>query len=112
MTDPLTQTSLAGKPQPEAHAGEPVHDHDHAHDHSHDREHGHSRKHPDAPAGHAEHIHSGASVHVHRAHAAPAVAPAAHMAWSVLSLSVFQRLLLVVPMLVCLWLAVVWAIAG
>lgn len=34
------------------------------------------------------------------------------MAWSVLSLSVFQRLLLVAPMLVCLWLAVVWAVAG
>ena len=84
MTDASTQTSVTGKPRsPDANA--------HAHDHSH--EHGHA-------------------AHAHAHTASPAVAPTAHMAWSVLSLSVFQRLLLVAPMLVCLWLAVVWAIAG
>jgi hypothetical protein len=34
------------------------------------------------------------------------------MRWSVLSLSVFERVLLVVPMVVCLWLAVGWAVSN
>jgi len=93
MTQLSTQTPVTGTPQSLEPAS--AHGHDHSHDHAHD--HGH--------AGHAAHAsHSHAS--------SPAAAPAAHMAWSVLSLSVFQRLLLVAPMLVCLWLAVVWAIAG
>jgi len=93
MTQLSTQTPVTGKPQ----SLEPAssHVHDHSHDHAHD--HGHAGQ-----AAHASHSHA----------ASPAAAPAAHMAWSVLSLSVFQRLLLVAPMLVCLWLAVVWAIAG
>ena len=93
MTDASPQTPVTGKPRSlDANA--------HAHDHSHD--HGH--------AGRAAHAHGGHASHGHASK--PAAAPTAHMAWSVLSLSVFQRLLLVAPMLVCLWLAVVWAIAG
>lgn len=98
MTDASTQTPVTGKPQSPELAN--AHVHDHSHDPAH--EHGH--------AGHAAHAHGGHASHGHTSK--PAAAPAAHMAWSVLSLSVFQRLLLVAPMLVCLWLAVVWAIAG
>lgn len=94
MTDASTQTSVTGKPRSHELANA------HAHDHSH--EHGHAEQAVHAHGGHASHGHA----------SSPAAAPAAHMAWSVLSLSVFQRLLLVAPMLVCLWLAVVWAVAG
>ncbi|QEI06984.1 hypothetical protein FXN63_14905 [Pigmentiphaga aceris] len=106
MTDPLTHTSQAGKPQPDAHSHDHGHSHSHAHAHAHAQTHAHDHAHDHghgAQAGHVQHA-------THHVHVAPA--PAAHMAWSVLSLSVFQRLLLVAPMLVCLWLAVVWAIAG
>ena len=96
MTDLSTQTPVTGK-SPSLELANA-----HGHDHSHDHDHGH--------AGHAAHAHGGHAPHGHAAK--PAATPAAHMAWSVLSLSVFQRLLLVAPMLVCLWLAVVWAIAG
>ena len=94
MTDSSPRTPVTGKPRLPELAN--AHAHDHSHDHAH--------------AGHAVHAHGGHASHGHAA--SPAAAPAAHMAWSVLSLSVFQRLLLVAPMLVCLWLAVVWAIAG
>jgi len=94
MTDASTQTHVTGNTR--SHELATAHAHDHSHDHGH--------------AGHAAHAHGGHASHGHAP--SPAAAPAAHMAWSVLSLSVFQRVLLVAPMLVCLWLAVVWAIAG
>jgi hypothetical protein len=58
------------------------------------------------PHSHADHGHA----HAHPHAPSPAAAPALHMRWSVLSLSVVQRVLLVMPMLACLWLAVTWAI--
>jgi hypothetical protein len=75
------------------------HGHDaHAHDHAHEHGQPHADAHPRARGGHA--------------HASPAAVPAASMRWSVLSLSVGQRVLLVVPMVACLWLAVGWALSS
>ena len=65
---------------------------------------------------HADHGHDGhAHAHTHADHAhgsSPASPPAPSMRWSVLSLSVAERVLLVVPMVVCLWLAVGWAVSN
>lgn len=67
---------------------------------------------------HAEHEHVGHAGHARAGHAhgahvtSPATVPVASMRWSVLSLSVVQRVLLVVPMVACLWLAVGWAISS
>jgi hypothetical protein len=63
--------------------------------------------HSHAEHGHDRHAHA----HTH-AKGAPTAPPPASMRWSVLSLSVFERVLLVVPMVVCLWLAVGWAVSS
>lgn len=78
-----------------------AHDHSHGHDHAHDR--GHNDGHGEAHRHSHSHTHSHGAGHLH---------PAAKPAPSLLRLSAWQRLGIVLPLAVLLWAATLWVIQG